>query len=125
MAVIRKNESLRRALVDGQRNADAARGKIYPNNEVDEIAHMRRLGNRLFGNRGMLEVDPKEPGKIWLGVWEREPKFNSDGTPAEPLQNIRRKLLCSGRTYAELLAQARLLPVNMSGPRAPRKFFHG
>jgi len=78
----------------------ARRAGIHPVMETDEIGAIKKLAFDLFGDRGVVEFGPQEPGIIWIGCFDRV------YPPGTPSQNKKRALIFRGATHAELAEQA-------------------
>lgn len=81
------------------------RDKLFQHFELDELRAMKFLAYRLYGNRGLLELDPNFPGIIHVGYYIDPPLIG------RPPNARRRKLVLRGHSHAELLAQAKLLDI--------------
>lgn len=69
----------------------------FAETENDEIGAMLKLCRATFGDTGLLEAGPEEPGIIYMGYYI--------DPPSVPSHRRRRKLLFRGAKYREILAQ--------------------
>ncbi len=93
----------REKLHDLMRNQEAKRTDAFRCIDTKELRAMQRLAHRLFGRRSMLEMNPGEPGVVYVGIYATE------YPPSIPCAQRARKLVLRGRTYAELVAQAKVI----------------
>lgn len=98
------DEKLARRLADKMANQAAVRRDFHFHHGLDEMKAMLELAKKLFGNLGMLEAGPQEPGKVYIGHYVRDDKH-------VPAQNRERILVLCGNTIGELTEQAKLLGI--------------
>lgn len=94
-----------RKLFDLMQNQEERRTRsdMFRHHELDELAAMKRLAFDLFGERSLLEVNPAEPGIVYIGVYDRVyPR-------SVPAARRKRALVLRGRSHADLVAQAKIL----------------
>lgn len=97
-----------RRIAELVQNQEAKRRDFYRVHDKNEIRAMLALAYRLFGNRGLLEASPAEPGVVYLCCWEFD-------DPHVPAQRRRRQIVARGNSLAELVAQAELLDITAVG----------
>jgi len=90
-------------LLDTQARQNAQRRVVHVHHEVDELAAMKNLAHELFGDRGMLEFNPDEPGIVYVGAYRRV------YPPSVPPHKRLRVLILRGHSHAELQEQAKVI----------------
>ncbi len=89
-------------------NQEGKRRDFYTVHDKAEIKAMILLARRLYGDLGLLEAGPQEPGVVYIGYYET-------GDTEKPAQLRARKLVLRGNTYRELYEQAVLLGISGKG----------
>ncbi len=95
--------SKREQLFHLMQNQEAKRVDVFRHWELDELGAMKKLAFSLYGERSLLEMNPGEPGVIYIGCYDRVyPR-------SVPSARRKRVLVLRGRSFAELQAQAKLV----------------
>lgn len=92
-----------RRILDKSKEQAARRRDFYDHHDLKELRAMKFLAHQLYGDRGLLEAGPEEPGKIYLGYYI--------DPPGVPNQYRARQLTIFGNSLAELIEQAKLLGI--------------
>lgn len=83
--------------------AQRTRDRFFRMHDTKELRACSRLAHQLFGARGLVEVNPGEPGVLYIARYDRV------YPPSVPGARRKRQLILRGRSYADLLAQAKVL----------------